>query len=196
MNHIAMPMPPPPALRRKDARVERTRSDLREGLLRLLEHHSFDRITIRKICNRAGVGYATYFRHYPDKAALLNDLAAEEVTELLNRAVPALFAVDSRAACLTLCRYVDEKRELWVALLTGGAAGTLREEFARQSQQLPSSRPSTPSGGRIPVELAVAFGVSSVVEILSWWLQHRSRFTPDDIADILDRLVIQPILQR
>lgn len=181
---------------RKDARVERTRADLRAGLLLLLENQSFDRITIRKICTRAGVGYATYFRHYPDKEALLNDLAAEEVAELLKRAVPTLFSVDSRAACVTLCSYVDDNRALWLALLTGGAAGTLREEFARQSQKLPADLPSPAPGGRIPVELAVAFGVSSVVEILSWWLQHRNQFTVEDIADIVNRLVIQPILQR
>jgi AcrR family transcriptional regulator len=189
-------MTSPPTSRRKDARVERSRADLREGLLRLLENQSFDRITIRKICARAGVGYATYFRHYPDKNALLNDLAAAEVAELLRRALPILFDVDSRAACVTLCSYVDEKRELWLALLTGGAAGTLREEFARQSQRLPATQPGTQPAGRIPVDLAVAFGVSSVVEILSWWLQHRSAFTLEDIADILNRLVIAPILQR
>jgi AcrR family transcriptional regulator len=196
MNQISRQLSSPPTPRRKDARVERTRSDLRAGLLRLLESQSFDRTTIRNICARAGVGYATYFRHYPDKEALLNDLAAAEVTELLRRALPILFDVDSRAACVTLCSYVDEKRELWRALLTGGASGTLRDEFARQSQRLPASQPGTHAHGRIPVELAVAFGVSSVVEILSWWLQHGSTFTLDDIADILNRLVIAPILQR
>jgi AcrR family transcriptional regulator len=192
-------MTPSPA-RRKDARIERTCSDLRTALLLLLENHSFDRITIRGICARAGVGYATYFRHYPDKAALLNDLAAAEVTELLTRALPALFSQDSRAACVALCGYVDGKRELWLALLTGGAAGTLREEFQRQSQQLP--RTQLPAkldrqhDSNVPVDLAVAFGVSGVVEILSWWLRHHDSYTLEGIADVLDRLVITPILQR
>jgi AcrR family transcriptional regulator len=182
--------------RRKDARIDRTRSELRTALLLLLEHHSFDKITIRGICARAGVGYATYFRHYPDKAALLNDLAATEVTELLTRALPTLFAVDSRAACVELCGYVDGRRELWLALLTGGAAGTLREEFARQSQELPATVSRTRMVGQIPVELAVAFGVSSVVEILSWWLQHPDAHDVEGIADVINRLVITPIINR
>ena len=195
MTHL-VPTTSPTAPRRKDARVERSRADLRAALLLLLEHQPFDRITIRGICARAGVGYATYFRHYPDKAALLNDLAAAEVAELLERALPILFAVDSHASCVALCGYVDGKRELWSALLTGGAAGTLREEFARQSQQLPATLPSSPLPSRIPVELAVAFGVSSVVEVLSWWLQHRNALAIDDVAHILNRLIITPILQR
>ncbi len=184
-------------VRRKDARIERTRGELRQALLLLLEHHSFDRITIRGICARAGVGYATYFRHYPDKSALLNDLAAAEVTELLTRALPTLFSVDSRASCVELCTYVHGRRELWLALLTGGAAGTLREEFARQSQELPATRAGGQKMvGKIPVELAVAFGVSAVVELLSWWLQHPESYDIEGIAEVINRLVIMPILQR
>lgn len=127
---------------------------------------------------------------------MLNDLATTEVTELLKRALPILFSVDSRAACATLCGYVDEKRGLWSALLAGGASGTLREEFARQAQQLAKDQPEGRSTARFPTELAVAFGVSAVVEILAYWLQHRAAFTLDQVADILDQLVIAPILRR
>lgn len=185
------------APKRKDARIERTRIALRTALLRLLDDRSFDQITIRDICARAGTGYATYFRHYPDKHALLNDLATVEVTELLKRALPILFSVDGYAACVTLCGYVDQNRELWSALLTGGASGTLREEFARQGQQLAKDQsPATRPQSHVPADLAVVFGVSGVVEILTWWLQRPNTCTLDQIADILNRLVIAPILHR
>jgi AcrR family transcriptional regulator len=60
----------------------------RAALLRLLEQQSFDEITIRDICASSGAGYATFFRHYPDKSALLTDLAAVGISELLARALP------------------------------------------------------------------------------------------------------------
>ena len=193
MDHI-----PPSASgsRRNDPRVERSRSALRAALLGLLEERSFDQITIRDISGRAGTGYATFFRHYPDKAALLNDLAAAEVGELLKRALPILYAVDTRASCVSLCTYVDEHRQLWAALLTGGAAGTLREEFVRQSRVAAvEAPPGVRPGSWLPTDLAVVFGVSAVAEILAWWLRHPRDFTIEGIADILDRLVIAPILQ-
>jgi AcrR family transcriptional regulator len=190
---------PPPASRSRDARVERTLKALRSALLRLLEEQSFDEITIRDICARAGAGYATYFRHYSDKAALLDDLAAVEISELLERTVPILYAVDTRAACVTLCRYVDERRQLWSTLLTGGAAGTLREEFVRQGRlraaaDAQSAKSSKRRGWWLPADLAVVFGVSGVIEVLAWWLQHRRDFTVEEIAVIVDRLVIAPIV--
>jgi AcrR family transcriptional regulator len=186
----------PPASRSRDARVERSRNALRGGLLGLLEAQSFDQITVRDICASAGAGYATFFRHYPDKAALLNDLASVGITELLERALPVLFAVDTRAACLALCSYVDERRQLWSTLLTGGAAGTLREEFIRQAQLVAAADAGRGKhrGSWLPVDLAVVFGVSGVLEILGWWLQHRSDFTLEQMAGILDRLVVAPIL--
>ncbi|HMI93167.1 MAG TPA: TetR/AcrR family transcriptional regulator, partial [Polyangiales bacterium] len=186
--------------RSRDARVERTRNALREALLRLLEQKSFEQITIRDLSATAGAGYATYFRHYPDKAALLNDLASLSISELLERTFPILYAIDTLAACVALCRYVDERRQLWSTLLTGGAAGTVREEFLRQARVLAASQPKKRQpgdlpGSWLPDDLAVVFGVSGVVEILAWWLQHRRAFTLEQVAGILDRLVIAPILQ-
>lgn len=189
----------PPASRSRDARIERTLKALRGALLQLLEEQSFDQITIRDICASAGAGYATFFRHYPDKAALLNDLAAVGISDLLERAVPILYAVDTRAACVTLCSYVDERRQLWSTLLTGGAAGTLREEFIRQGRLLAAADARAAKSAKrrrswLPPDLAVVIGVSGVIEVLAWWLQRRREFTVEEIAAILDRLVIAPII--
>jgi AcrR family transcriptional regulator len=189
----------PPTSKPRDARIERTLKALRSALLRLLEQQPFDQITIRDICANANAGYATFFRHFPDKAALLDDLAAVAISELLERAVPILYAVDTRAACVTLCSYVDERRKLWSTLLTGGAAATLREEFVRQARLLAAAdaraaKKSQRRSGWLPADLAVVFGVSGVIEVLAWWLQHRREFTVEEIAAIVDRLVIAPII--
>jgi AcrR family transcriptional regulator len=179
--------------KRPDARVERTRDALRNALLRLVETKSFDGITIRDISAEAGTGYASFFRHYPDKAALLDDLAATAIAELLGRALPILEAVDTRASCFELCRYVDERRNLWSALLTGGAAANLKAEFIRQARKVAAARAKPDSW--LPADLAVVSGVSGTLEILAWWLQHRRQLSRDQVADILDRLVISPILR-
>ncbi len=189
MDHISEPHP---TSTRNDARVGRTRAALRQALLTLLEAAPYDGITIREITARASAGYATFFRHYPDKNALLNDLAADEIRELLARALPIALAADTRAACLTLCRYVDERRALWAALLTGGAAGAMREEFVRQA------RLAVPDGvetvGWLPTDLRVVFGVSGTVEILAWWLREHDDTPIDRVAEMLDRLVVAPAM--
>ena len=116
-----------------DARQVRSRKALSDALLALLEEKPFDQLTIREISARAGIGYATFFRHYPDKESLLSDVASEEITDLLARASPLLLGIDSLEPAHALCTHVAEHRALWSALLTGGAAGTrIVEQRARR----------------------------------------------------------------
>jgi AcrR family transcriptional regulator len=173
-----------------DARQVRTRRALLEALLRLLEARPFDQVTIREIARQAGIGYATFFRHYPSKEALLHDLAAGQIRELLDRALPVLFTSDSRRSCVTLLDYVAEHRTLWSALLTGGAAATLKQEFTDQARRIAEERGT--GGGLIPDELRVIIAVSATVELLAWWLKQDASFDVERIAEILDRLVVRP----
>jgi len=175
-----------------DARQVRTRKALTEAMLGLLTEASFDQITIREITARAGTGYATFFRHYPDKEALLGDVASQEIANLLAMTLPMLDAESSAASTRTLCRLVDQHRKLWSALLTGGAAGILREEFIAQAREL--ARGSTPAQSWLPSDLAVVYGTGATVDLLAWWLIQDEHFGPDRIAEILDRLVIAPLI--
>jgi AcrR family transcriptional regulator len=172
--------------------MQRTRSALCAALLALLEEKPFDQITVREITRTAAVGYATFFRRYADKEALLNDLAAGEISELMSLTVPILFATDSRAASQALCAYVGQRHKLWSALLTGGAAGTVREEFIRQSKQLAATHPNPDTW--LPGDLRVVYATGGVVDVLAWWLQQQPRPPEDQMAEILDRLVIAPTM--
>ena len=175
-----------------DVRMVRTRSSLRRALLSLLERKQFDQIRIRDIATEAGVGYATFFRHHTSKAELLRDVAEEQIAKLLDLAKPLLIASDTRGSCVALVQYVADHRALWTALLTGGAAGAMREEFIRQTVlKGPVDMPTT---AWVPVELGAVYGVSATVEILAWWLRSPNDFTVNQLAEIIDRLVVTPIV--
>jgi AcrR family transcriptional regulator len=184
----------PPATR--DARQVRSHNALAGALLELLDEQPFDQITIRQITARAGTGYATFFRHFTDKEALLGAIATAQITELFGLVFPVLFAADSLEATRALCRYVDEHRALWRALLTGGAAGIVRREFVREAREWASRgeplAAGTPAG--IPRDLAVVHGAGSTIDLLAWWLGHPEALSADQFAAVLDRLVITPLV--
>ncbi len=178
----------------RDARQLRTRATLRSTLLRIVETRPFEQVTIREIAQEAGIGYATFFRHYPSKEALLHDLAAGEIEALLDRALPVLFANESRQSCIALFAYVALHRALWAVLLTGGAAATLKQEFTDQARRVAEAH--DPVGGWLPDDLRVVFAVSATVEILAWWLQRDNDVSVERMAEILDRLVVAPAMAR
>jgi AcrR family transcriptional regulator len=96
---------------------------MRKALLTLLERRQLDQITVRDIAVEAKIGYATFFRHHESKWELLKDVAEEEIGRLMALGLPLLAADDTRGSALALCKYVNDHRAIWSALLTGGAAG-------------------------------------------------------------------------
>ncbi len=181
----------PSAVLARETRTTRTRPALCDALLSLLEEKAFEQVTVRDLTDRAGLGYATFFRHYPDREALLNDLAARQIGELLAMALPILYTVDSRASTQALCAYVWEHRKIWRVLLTGGAAAILKDEFIRQAQQAASN---SPSDDRVPSDLRVIVPTAGTIEVLAWWLKQSDPPSVQRMAENLDRLVVAPII--
>jgi AcrR family transcriptional regulator len=177
----------------QDARQVRSRNALFGALLELLQETGFDQITIREISARAGTGYATFFRHYATKEALLGDIASEEIGTLLAMTETMMAGPDRFGAILDLCNYVDARRQLWSALLTGGAAGIVRKEMLRLASDIGDER-LCPDW--LPSDLARQIGVSSAIDVLVWWLEQKQRYAPQQVAVILDRLVISPIVDK
>ncbi|MCA9649597.1 MAG: TetR/AcrR family transcriptional regulator [Myxococcales bacterium] len=169
----------------------RTRAKLLQALLALLEREPFEAITVRAIAAEAGIGYATFFRHYPNKEALLDDLAADEIGELLGKAMPVFAADETHRACVALFEYIAGRRTLWRALLTGGAASILREHLIEQARRL-AARLGSGAPSPTPLDLRVTHATAATIEIIAWWLRQEEELEVEHIAGILDRLVIRP----
>jgi AcrR family transcriptional regulator/transposase-like protein len=173
-----------------DVRALRTRRALRRAMLSLLERRPFDQITVRDITAAAGIGYATFFRHHASKTDLLDEIAAEQAVSVMGMLMPALEGADFRSASLLLCQSVSQRRAVWTSLLTGGGAGALRREFVRLAQNHSQVRRSE----WLPVDLGALHGVNATMEILAWWLRNPERQKAEQIAQILDHLVVRPLM--
>lgn len=176
-----------------DARQVRSRKALNRALLELLEEKSFDQLTVREISARAGTGYATFFRHYPGKEALLADVAADEIAMLLKLVIPIFIDGNRHGSAVVLGNFINAHRKLWSALLTGGAASVLRYEFIRQAREHPATTGRSTAGIWLPADLVTAYGTGSTIDLLAWWLEHDEAFTPEELANIIDRLIVTPL---
>jgi len=161
------------------------------ALLRLLELKPLDEIIVRDICDAANVGYTTFFRHHPTKESLLDDVAAEQIRQLVGLALPVADAADTRAASEALFTYVDEHRKLWFTLLTGGAEGAMRSEFLRISREIAATRARP--GTWPPADIAIILVVSSTIELISWWLRQRKPLSIQQVAEIHESIIVTPV---
>lgn len=175
-----------------DARVVRTRARLREALLELIGEQRLQDITVAEIAERAGVGYATFFRHYTDKTALWNEIADELTTETIERMKPFAAAGDTSRMALEFCTFVNDNRDILRKIYAQGAEGLVREELIKRSSALASDARSR-RGYDLPLDLAFVHATNATLGIMVWWLDHYDEVGLEQIAGILDQLVMQPV---
>ncbi|HSW14793.1 MAG TPA: helix-turn-helix domain-containing protein [Solimonas sp.] len=172
--------------------VRRTRQALREGLLSLLEDKPLDQVTHQELASRAEVAYASFFRHYSSKEALLREIVQDQVTRLLAATVPAVDGDDTYAGCLVLCRHIDQDRKVWSTLVRA-ASEMLREELIHLTLQM---RPKKNRDQKwVTVELGTRVGVASMIEIIRWWMDDPRSLTVQQAAEVLNRMVVAPALR-
>ncbi len=175
-----------------DARIVKTRLALAQAVLALSEEKDFDELTIAEITARAGVGYATFFRHYPDKETLLAEVAEPLLDELLAKMVPGLFQGDTRAGAVSLFHFAAERRAICLALLSGSAAPTARRRLVERAAA--RSWPGDRRGrGDAPRDLVITHAVTATLGLLTSWLAMDDRLPAPAMGALLDMLVLAPI---
>jgi AcrR family transcriptional regulator len=97
---------------RIDPRVKRTRKLLLDAFLSVMAEKSFDNVTVQDIAARATVNRATFYAHFVDKYALVDELIREGFTQMLEQRTAAhALSIEEhlRRLILAVCDY-------WTAL--------------------------------------------------------------------------------
>ncbi|HNS56824.1 MAG TPA: hypothetical protein PKO34_07210, partial [Smithellaceae bacterium] len=126
-----------------------------------------EEILVRDITTAARTGYATFYRHYATKDALLADLGRQQVLFLVETSLPVLDNQNFLAAFTVLFGHVNEHRAVWTTLLNGGAAHAIKQELLRVALAVALER--VQGIDRAALELRVILIVTCLVEVLLWW---------------------------
>lgn len=181
---------------RLDPRIRRTRQLLQDALRRLLEQKGFDDITVQDITEAATLNRATFYAHYPDRFALLEELIRVTFLKLLDErnvsfdgTCPSAF----RAMILALCDYLLEVQkshssdrlqfEPFVeATVIDQMRLMLLEGFRKQPQER-----------RIPAEMIAAAASWTIYGSVKQWVSTPDRCPPENFVEVALELV-SPVL--
>lgn len=177
-----------------DRRSLRTRTALGDALLELLAVRGWDDIAVRNICERANIGRSTFYLHYPNKDALLQSglegLQAELQRQARTRsdnASPSTEALGVFRFALGLIEHAHEQRKVFRNIIGRRSGYVVQQRFREMvvrliTDELPASTGSFPRGA-VARWLAGAF-----VELLSWWIDQRTRLSPKELAMLFNEL--------
>jgi AcrR family transcriptional regulator len=183
----------PLSMRKADARIRRTRTQLGTALLNLIIEKPIREVTVQDVLDRSGVGRSTFYLHYRDIDDLLLsqlEMFCEAMSNVLsdrkdksNRVVPVaeLFA------------HIGNDNKLYGVLSASGHLKDFYElaegHFARGIERRLNE------SGRLknvpPRELAArATALSgSMLALLRWWLDRGEKETPLQMDKLFHQLV-------
>ena len=90
---------------RQESKYAGTASLMDEALLLLLEKKDFDRITVKELCQKAGVNRSTFYLHYETLNDLLEE-TVERINERFKQSLAAIEAGDPSREVLTSEKYL------------------------------------------------------------------------------------------
>ena len=181
---------------RLDPRVRRTRQLLQGALRRLLEQKGFDNISVQDITEAATLNRATFYAHYPDKFALLEELIRVSFLQLLaqrNVRFDGTCSSAFKAIILALCDYLREvqkshssDRLQFEPFVEATVIDQIRLMLLEGFRLHPQER-------RIPQEMIAAAASWTIYGAVKQWVNTPDRAPAEDFVSVAIELV-QPVL--
>lgn len=69
----------------EDKRILKTKHNLKQSLISLLQIYSFEEITVKQLCEKSNTSRVTFYSHYSDKHSLADDIIIDMLTIANNR---------------------------------------------------------------------------------------------------------------
>jgi AcrR family transcriptional regulator len=175
-----------------DRRVKRTQNLLAKALIALSLEKGYEAVTIRDITERADIGYATFFRHYHDKDALLHDVLDVVLAELIGLLHPSAQDSDPIATGTLIFSYVQDHSEIIRVLLSSRGSSSLLHHMIETGTQSVLSHNTPEEDSTIPPEIAAHHWISATIALIQWWLEHDMPYPPARMGVIYHELVAHP----
>ena len=176
-----------------DLRVRRTHKLLWEALMAELSERAFEEITVKDICERAMVHRTTFYKHYEDKYALLEQGMRQMYDALVSaeeHVPPSAFSMEHPPPYfILLFEHVAEHQQFYKLMLCGEGIGRfqklVKEYIAEQASA--KVRELTPANQHfaVPPAMHVQFFAGAVLSLLAWWLEHDMPLSPHHMAQYL-----------
>lgn len=188
--------------RRPDRRLERTRKLLHDALIALILEKGYDAVTIQNITDHADLTRATFYLHYKTKDELLICALEEVFDDLVERMEPlAAFDVtmSGTPSSLIAFQHAGENRDLYRVMLRSQNVGTILQRIkdylvahlhAKCDPLLPPEQAMI-----VPREVAYQHMASSLLGLITWWLEHDPPYSAEQMAQMYHQLNVAPLLQ-
>lgn len=177
-----------------DRRIARTRALLQDALISLMAEQGYEQTTVQQIIDRANVGRATFYAHFPDKHALL-DSGLENLRVLLT-VERAKQAPDRLRFSLPMLEHARGHLPLYRSIARREAGGHVLQKIREIVADLirDDLKALRLVNTRERAELAVQFLSGAFMAVMIWWMERGARESAQDVDAVFHGLVMHGLL--
>lgn len=190
------------ACEKLDPRIRRTRDLLHGALRQLLQQKEFDKISVQDIAEAATLNRATFYAHYSDKFALLEETIRVSFLELLGQRKVRFDGTCSsafQAIILAVCDYLHEvqqslssKQHQFEPFVEATVIDQVRLVLLEGLRQRAAERKVTP--GILSPEIIAATASWAIYGAAQQWVHMPDRVPAEQFVAVAVHLV-HPILE-
>ena len=188
-------------MNRSESKYFATAARMNEAFLAILEKKDFAYITVKEICEAAGVNRSTFYLHYETMADLLSESAqyiidrfvkampqdtAAFLEKLPHRPLEELYLVTPEYLTPYLT-YIREHRRIFRVAVEQAAVLRMQDAYGGLEQYVLTpilDRFQVPPADR---EYMMAFYISGLMAIISRWLRDDCRDSVEHIVAVMQR---------
>jgi AcrR family transcriptional regulator len=184
-----------------DRRVAKTRKAIFVALSELLQEKKYSKITVQEIIDRADVGRATFYSHFPTKDDLLCG-SIENIFESLSEQLNGHMTQGQENELLpvaALFAHIKENKRIIIGVAISESGELLFEKFKSYwgNKIRPLVIAHIPNVGKpiVPIDMLVNHSITTLIELIKFWIQDGLRYTPEQMEQYFFEL-IYPVLSK
>ena len=183
--------------KKPDRRIRKTKSQLRAGLSKLMQHKSIKEITVKELVEEVDINRSTFYLHYTDIYNMLetieNDLQ-EEILKIIQEHPVSPFNEASFPFIEDIFLILWENKDICSALLgpNGDMSFVSRIESIISEHSLKVLKATFPEN-MDSLKYSYSFCLTGCIGLIKTWLDSDTGESPQHMADLTFRLIINAL---
>ncbi len=172
--------------KKKNQRYQDMNIYMKAALLELMKENEFEKITVKCICERAGVNRGTFYAHYTDIYSMLNDAEAYLSSELLRVMDEEARGADTPdPVLLVYLRYLREHRYACRIFLKSRNRLPIRATIQPLWERLAPQRYQRVGLAHDALLYVYLAFEGSMMKVLRHWIETDCREKEEELSEIL-----------
>ena len=182
-------------MEKMDRRVRKTRALLLQGLVKMMETHDIQDISVKELTELVDINRGTFYLHYDDIYDMLHKVEDEmfrEFNEIMAPEPLGTPTLSSDGLLLEFFRFLDRHRDLARVMI--GPHGDLtfvnrlKDQIKKRTLRFLESAQSDAN-----YEYLCSFIITGCVGVVETWLKEATPQSPEEMAGILGNMLVRQL---